>query len=158
MPTTPTPAVKKLAVLVAVVLLLTACGSEATTDAPGGANTKLDVIGTDRLEFQPGAFTVPAGVEVTVSLTAGETVDHDFIIEGAAEVGDAGQGGHGEDGHGQAGHDTPLEDLAVAHADRGEAASGTFVIDEPGAYTVYCSVPGHRQAGMEATLTVLAGS
>lgn len=53
---------------------------------------------------------------------------------------------HGEDG-----------DLHVVHADAGELASGTFTIDEPGSYEVYCSVPGHRDAGMVATLTVVDG-
>lgn len=149
MPTMPPLA----ATLVAVALLLTGCGSDATTDAPGEASTALDVIGADWIEFEPDAFTVPAGEEVSVSLTAGDAVEHDFVIEGAVDVAATGEAGHGE-----AGHDTPPDDLAVVHADAGQTARGTFTIDEPGTYTVYCSVPGHRQSGMEATLTVLARS
>ncbi len=147
MPTKPT----LTALVVAVALLVTGCDADATTDAPPQPSTTLDVVGADRLEFQPDAFIVPAGENVTVSLTAGDTVEHDFIIEGAADVGGAGQ-----DGHGEASHDTRPDDLAVVHASAGQTVPGTFTIDEPGTYTVYCSVPGHRQSGMEATLTVLA--
>lgn len=149
MPTTPTLA----ATLIAAALLLTGCGSDAITDASGEASTTLDVTGADRIEFQPDAFTVPAGEEVSISLMAGDAVEHDFVIEGAADV-----SATGEDGHGEAGHDIPPDDLAVVHADAGQTARGTFTIDEPETYTVYCSVPGHRQSGMEATLTVVADS
>lgn len=55
-------------------------------------------------------------------------------------------------------HDVKIED------ENGEEVGGTEVISEgsdyaevelePGTYTYYCSIPGHRQAGMEGTLTV----
>jgi plastocyanin len=55
-------------------------------------------------------------------------------------------------------HDVKLEN------EKGEEIGGTEVINEgsdsaevelePGTYTYYCSIPGHRQAGMEGTLTV----
>lgn len=54
-------------------------------------------------------------------------------------------------------HDVRIED------DGGKDIGGTEVISEsnesttvdlkPGEYTFYCSVPGHRQGGMEGTLT-----
>lgn len=41
----------------------------------------------------------------------------------------------------------------VVEAEGGQSASDTFTL-EPGTYDYYCSVPGHREAGMEGTVTV----
>lgn len=61
----------------------------------------------------------------------------------------------GIDNQGEARHDLAIEgDIGlVAVADGGDQAAGEVTL-EPGDYTVYCSVPGHRSAGMAFDLTV----
>lgn len=46
-----------------------------------------------------------------------------------------------------------LDDEVILEAAGGETDSGTVEL-EPGDYTYYCSIPGHRAAGMEGTMTV----
>lgn len=113
-------------------LLLAACGGGDTVgggapadDAP--ASGTVQVVGTDSLAFEPATLTARAG-EVTVELTTEDGVNHDFVIE-------------------------ELDDLVVAEAGAGDTDTGTVELG-PGVYTFYCSVPGHRPAGMEGTLTV----
>lgn len=132
------------AVVVAAGAVLAGCGGSGTD-----MDTSIEVRGTQDFAFEPAELTAPAGEEVTVELTADETVEHNVTIEDAADVGQAeGVGDHPE---------TPDSDLGVVHTAAGETATGTFTIDEPATYTVYCSVPGHREAGMEATLEVADG-
>jgi mono/diheme cytochrome c family protein len=56
-------------------------------------------------------------------------------------------------------HDIAIADGSGAELGKGETVSGGGVsrvsVDlRPGRYTFYCTLPGHRQAGMEGTLTV----
>ncbi|MGD9737035.1 MAG: plastocyanin/azurin family copper-binding protein [Solirubrobacterales bacterium] len=55
-------------------------------------------------------------------------------------------------------HDVSIEDSAgktIAQTEIVSEGSASATADlEPGTYTFYCSVPGHRQAGMEGTLVV----
>lgn len=53
-------------------------------------------------------------------------------------------------------HTVTIEELGdrdVVEADGGQTATGDVELDA-GSYTYYCSVPGHREAGMEGTLDV----
>jgi plastocyanin len=55
-------------------------------------------------------------------------------------------------------HDVAIEDPSgktIAKTEViGEGSDSTVAELKPGEYTFYCSVPGHREAGMEGTLTV----
>ncbi|MDJ0269154.1 MAG: cupredoxin domain-containing protein [Aigarchaeota archaeon] len=56
------------------------------------------------------------------------------------------------------GHDFVIDELKV-HADhvkeKGESVDVIFKTEQPGEYTYYCSVPGHREAGMEGKIIVV---
>lgn len=51
---------------------------------------------------------------------------------------------------------THHEAVLHVHTGSGEQASVTFTPTEPGTYEFYCTVPGHREAGMIGQLTVTA--
>lgn len=114
----------------ALAVGLAACGGGGDGDGLADEPTvepDVTVSGTDELKFEPTELTADAGT-VAVELQAGETVDHDFVIE-------------------------ELDDTRVVMVQPGQSVVGTVDL-EPGTYTFYCSVPGHRTAGMEGTLTV----
>jgi heme/copper-type cytochrome/quinol oxidase subunit 2 len=84
-------------------------------------------ITASALKFAPAEIHVRAGEDVTIVLTATDTT-HDFTID---EFG-----------------------FHVA-ATPGQAGRGSFhAPPTAGQYTAYCSVAGHRQAGMTATVIV----
>ena len=145
----------KMLVLIAAGALLAGCNDG---DTAAEATDTIEVVGTDEMQFEPDEFVVPAGQEITVELTS-EGLEHDFNIEGVADVGQAGTAddmdGDMDDDHGDDHPEVPHDDLHIVHVDPDETETGTFTIDEPGTYIVYCSVPGHREAGQEATLEVV---
>lgn len=133
--------------LVVGVLVVSACGDDGPNATTMDATPGIVVTGTDQLTFEPDAFEMPAGAANTIGLASGSGVEHDFVVADAADVGAV----RGED---QDDADVEAGDLYVAQSDAGQTTNATLTIDEPGTYQVYCSVPGHREAGMTATLTV----
>ncbi|MBL8777138.1 MAG: cupredoxin domain-containing protein [Acidimicrobiales bacterium] len=126
-----------LLALGAVAFLLSACGSDsedagddttATSSADGPSAGSIEINATE-FAFDPDAIEVTADEDFTIALVNGGAVEHDFTIEGQ-------------------------EDRKVA-VTPGETAEGTFQVPA-GEITFFCSVPGHREAGMEGTLTAAA--
>lgn len=138
--------------VLALGLLLTACGDDdSSADRPmesmaddgmddemmndhGDHNESTPVadgarrieVAATSFEFHPDEITVTAGEDIAIVLTSDDLL-HDFTID----------------------------DIEVhVAADRGETAEGGLRVDEPGEYTYYCTIAGHREAGMEGTLVV----
>ncbi len=153
--------------LIAIVMLLlltvlyAACGEDSapTPGEPAGATTEVTVR-TEGLRFAPADLRLPAGAPIKLTLVNADPVVHDVTVDEldvrVIEAGDT-SGSHdgmmdGSMGDGMMGGSTA--GLLHVAADASGTASGVFVINEQGTFTFYCTVPGHREAGMTGTLTV----
>ncbi len=121
--------------VLALSLVLTACGSNKTT---------LNVSSTDT-GYDSTTYTVPAGAEVTLNMTNNGAVEHEFAILKKGE--------HVTPPFGDKDEDKIFWELDGV--DAGETKSDTFTAPtEPGEYDVICGIPGHIELGMVATLIV----
>jgi plastocyanin len=130
-----------LLLLATLALGLAACGggneaattSSAATTAPsggggGGSTVKVAADPSGALKFDTTSLEATAG-KVTIDFTNDSSLSHDVKIEG-----------NGVSGEG---------------TDQVTGGSTSATVDlQPGTYTFYCSVDGHRAAGMEGTLVV----
>jgi len=128
-----------LFVLAASVLALSACGggssSSSTTPAAtgaggggGGSSTvKISADPSGALKYEQTDVSATAG-SITIDFTNMSSLPHDVTIEGNGASG--------------------------ATDEITNSTTSTTVDLEPGTYTFFCSVDGHRAAGMEGTLTV----
>ena len=137
-----------LAVAALAVLGLAACGGSsddnsttaastppATTPAAGGGGgggaTTVDIStpsGSD-LAFDQKDATASAG-NVTIDFDNKQSLSHDVAVADSS------------------GKELGKTDLVSS------GTANTTVDLQPGTYTFYCTVPGHKEAGMEGTLTV----
>ncbi len=119
------------AALFAGSILLGACGDDDSAWRSGDANPvadgarRIEVTGED-FAFDPEQLTAVAGEDLLIALTSVDML-HDFAID---EL-----------------------DVHIG-ANRDDTVEGALTAAEPGTYTFYCSVPGHRSAGMEGIFTV----
>ncbi len=116
----------RIALVAAVGLVASGCGGQDDLSDLEASND-IHVEAGD-MYFEPDAFAAEAG-EITFTMdNVGEAV-HDLMI---AE---------------------PTSAHVIGTTEPGASASGSIRLDA-GTYTVICAVPGHLDAGMEATLEV----
>lgn len=145
---------KKVAALLLVLIaaaVLTACGSSNDETSSAPAETTAAESGGSGGEAGGGG-----GAAQTLAFEAAQGTELAYTSDSAqAEAGKV----EIEFTNPQSiGHDVAIEDSS------GEEIASTEVVSngkatasaelEPGSYTFFCSIPGHREAGMEGTLTV----
>lgn len=94
-----------------------------------GETLALSSPADGQLLFEPDALTAQAG-PITIDYTNPSPVPHNVAVESGGET--LGEGATVTDG-----------EVSTAEVEL-----------EPGDYVFYCAVPGHRESGMEGTLTV----
>lgn len=132
--------------------LLAACGSAKPTPPP---LMELSLTATD-IAYDTHQFDVVAGQPVRLTLHNEGALIHDFSIQ---KMPHSGEVMAEEADHGMEGHDMntagPDQEIHVA-SPVGESLSVTFTPITPGDYEFFCTVAGHREAGMVGTLVVSA--
>ena len=113
--------------------MLVACGGGA--DAPKVAGTaggtpaaaaRVITVEASNFAFDPEVLRARPGEELAIELTSVDS-PHDLAVEGLGLVADV------------AGDETTTRRLRI---------------DERGKFAFYCTIPGHRSAGMEGTITI----
>jgi plastocyanin len=124
-----------LATIVAAALLAAGCGgggakssgSTLTVTAPAGGGTPTLTVEAHELYFSPKLVKAPAG-KLQIHYVEMGTQQHTLVIDGVSGF-----------------------KLEVGPGSRN--ATGTVTL-KPGEYSYYCTIPGHRAAGMSGTITV----
>lgn len=104
-------------------------GKESGGGEGGGSTVEIEADPSGEIAYTTTKASAKAG-SVTIDFNNPQSLTHDVAIEDSS------------------GKEVGKTELI------GEGETSTTVDLKPGTYTYYCTVPGHREAGMEGTLTV----
>ena len=158
---------KKAAVALALILAalaLAACGgsddtTSVTVEETGGGAAAESEAGGEEGAAEEGEAEAEGGTAGTAAAIAFEAnPDGQLAFEEKEVTAKAGEDTIDLTNQSSVPHDVSIEDSAgktIAQTEiTSEGSAATTADLKPGTYTFYCSVPGHREAGMEGTLTV----
>ncbi len=124
----PTPASTSSAPSEAVATTGTPAPASSPASAKAGTSLKLAANASGLLAYSTKQLSAKAGT-VTITMTNMSPLEHNVTVAEGTKV------------------------LGATPTFKGASMTLTLKL-KPGKYTFYCSVPGHRQAGMEGTLSV----
>jgi len=139
-----TPAVGIVAL---AAFVLTACSAPPTPQPV--------TLAAKNMTFNPSSFEATAGAPVVLTLVNEDALEHDFSIleipvESVSEPDPVSAEHQMEMG------ETAVEPVLHVAVQPNETNQLTFTPTKPGTYEFYCTVPGHKEAGMVGTMVVLA--
>ncbi|MCE7734108.1 MAG: hypothetical protein GPJ54_04460 [Candidatus Heimdallarchaeota archaeon] len=103
------------------------------------ATTEIIIKSQAGLKFDKSKIEVPRATCVKITLINEDTMEHDFTIDG--KTGDSG-----------------IEEVYIPLLGGEEGSFNVTTPDADVTFDFYCSVPGHRTAGMEGSFVVGEGS
>lgn len=154
--------------MAALMAMVVACGGDPASGATPtlsdeAESSDLATATVDReisiemrdIAFEPAALTGQAGEVIEMRFENRGGILHDFTIDQMdADVMEMmGGSGAGVDMHMGADQGAMARAMHLA-LDAGQEGRMRLRVHEPGTYTYYCTVPGHREAGMLGTLTI----
>jgi len=116
--------------LAAGAAAMLALGGQTPMTRPGDAAPKAVTLVAREFLYEPPEATAKAG-DVTFVVKNAGAIEHNFVLQDAAQK--------------------KIAEIAVIEPGATAEVNGTVA---PGTYLIVCSLPGHRQAGMIATLKV----
>lgn len=128
---------RPLAVLASLALALAACGGgevDDTADHDGASASpagEITFVGDDALQWAETSKAAALGDDgsLDVTIECDGAVPHNVVFEGVEG------------------------DQVIAECSGNDEGSGEVSV-EPGTYTYYCAIPGHRTAGMEGEISI----
>jgi uncharacterized cupredoxin-like copper-binding protein len=131
-----------IAVLIVLSAFAAACSSAPAATDTGARQVTLTM---SSLSFSPSEIRVKVGQPVRLTLQNNDTLLHDFSsMDAMVKV------MHGEG----AAHDMDSEMSMHVAAEAGQQATLEFKPTQTGTYEFFCSVAGHKEAGMLGKLIV----
>ena len=142
-----------LAGSIALAVAAAACGGGSDKNVNSTATSvkpdRTITLQAKNVKFVPDKLTISMGSVIELKLENLDATEHDFQVDGLDA--DVMSGGSMNAEHG-GGHGGAM--MVAVHTMANEMGSVVFMANKKGTYNFYCTITGHKEAGMVGTLTV----